>query len=143
VATGSGTLDILLGAIKARQQEREALEARLAELDDEARAVREAASEVERLRSAWKNWGGALDAEPVLARQLLKRVISGTIAVTPAEGGWGYQGHGDFDGLLAGAIGADETVTIHRGIRPRPRPISGGSDATVGVNRQGHVEAPM
>src|SRR5262245_4841954 len=105
VAAGSGTLDVLLNAIKARQAEREQAEARLAEVEDEVRAIREAEGTVERLRTVWKDWQGTLDAEPVVARQLLRKVLVGPIGVLPKGlGFWEFLGTSRFDALLHGKL---------------------------------------
>jgi site-specific DNA recombinase len=146
VAAGSGALDVLLTAIKQRQAEREQAELRLAELEGIERDLRADAEAVERLRATWKDWEGALDADPVLARQLLRKVLAGPIAVSPRERGhWTYAGISRFDGLLHGAVGKDETVVVHRGLRPALRwavPIAGGSDAPVGDTVRDREMAP-
>jgi hypothetical protein len=102
------------------------------------RSIREAESEVERLRAAWKDWQGALDVDSLLARQLLRKVLDGPIRVFPAgKGRWEFKGESRFDGLF-GSIGRREHVGIGTGIDPRSSaagrsawaagPIAGGCD---------------
>src|SRR5262249_30156694 len=98
VAAGSGALDVLLNAIKARQAERETAEARVTELEGIERDLRDEAEVVERLRAVWKDWEGALDAQPILARQLLRKALDGPIRVHPVRAGlWTYNGDTRFD----------------------------------------------
>ena len=105
IAAGSGTLDVLLSAIKERQAEREAAELRLAELESTERDLRAESDAVERLRAVWKDWAGALDADPVLARQLLRKVLVGPILVLPkGRGAREFLGGSRFDALLHGAL---------------------------------------
>ncbi len=105
IAAGSGTLDVLLSAIKERQTEREAAELRLAELESTERDLRAESDAVERLSAVWKDWAGALDADPVLARQLLRKVLVGPILVLPkGRGAWEFLGGSRFDALLHGAL---------------------------------------
>lgn len=111
VAGGSGTLDVLLSGIKTRQAEREAAEARVVELESIERDLRADADAVERLRTTWKDWGGALDADPVLARQVLRKVLVGSILVFPrGRGQWSFGGFSRFDGLLTGRIAPAQTL---------------------------------
>jgi hypothetical protein len=85
------------------------------------RSIREAESEVERLRAAWKDWQGALDVDSLLARQLLRKVLDGPIRVFPAgKGRWEFKGESRFDGLF-GSIGRREHVGIGTGSTRGPR----------------------
>jgi len=53
----------------------------------------------------WKDWSAALDADPVLARQLLRKVLVGPILVLPkGRGAWEFLGGSRFDALLHGAL---------------------------------------
>jgi DNA invertase Pin-like site-specific DNA recombinase len=153
VAAGNGTLDVLLAAIKERQAEREAAERRIAELEGIERDLRAESDAVERLRAVWRDWSGALDADPVLARQLLRKVLATPIQVHPrGRGQWTYAGFGCWDGLFLGRITPGRTylgrlndeqhheiMAMARaypeirdaGSRPFPVLIAGGSDADV------------
>lgn len=122
VAAGSGTLDVLLAGIKARQAEREAAQARIAELEGVERDLRADQDAVERLRETWRSWSGALTADPAtygLARQILRKVLDTPILVRPeniARGRrtWAYAGIGRFDGILHGGVSETEVVVVHR-----------------------------
>jgi hypothetical protein len=62
---------------------------------------------VEQLRERWGSWQGALDEDPVLARQLLKKVLGTPIYVRPTgHREWIYVGIGRYDWLLKGAVAA-------------------------------------
>ena len=65
-----------MAALKARQQERKDLESRLAELETWERDARADRARVEQLRERWGAWQGALDEDPVLARQVLKKGLA-------------------------------------------------------------------
>jgi DNA invertase Pin-like site-specific DNA recombinase len=165
VATGDGSVSALVAALKARQQERQDLESRLAELETWERDAEADRDRVEQLRERWGSWQGALDQDPVLARQLIKKVLGTPIYVRPTgKGEWFYVGIGRYDRLLSGVVAPGEVAVIRREGQNREEiltsflqgldidttsatnpPISGGSDApsdgcsTLGVS----VEAPM
>jgi len=105
----------------------------------------------------WKDWSAALDADPVLARQLLRKVLVGPILVLPkGRGAWEFLGGSRFDALLHGALTprADAVRAWSPAVRARqaaalraefpaadplgasawpwPEPIAGGSDAHAG-----------
>jgi DNA invertase Pin-like site-specific DNA recombinase len=105
VAAGSGTLDVLLAGIKSRQAEREQAEHRLAVIEADARALREQAGAVETFRQRWGDWKGALKAEPVLARQLLRKILVGPILVLPkGPRAWEFLGGSRYDAILNGGL---------------------------------------
>jgi len=161
VVNGDGAVSALVAALKARQQERQDLEARLAELDGWERDAQADHERVEQLRARWGSWQGALDHDPVLARQLLKKVLATPIYVRPVgHREWVYVGIGRYDVLVEGAVAPDEVVSVHQQYRNRTEVlavvlrglgvdttpiIAGGSDApsdgcsTLGVS----VGAPM
>ena len=93
------SLDVLLGAIENGQQEGEPAEARVAELEGQERDLREDADAVERLRQTWGAWPGALDADPVLARQRLRKVLDGLLHEAIANAAWAAA-------PIAGGVGA-------------------------------------
>jgi hypothetical protein len=106
---------------------------------------------VEQLRERWGSWQGALDEDPVLARQLLKKILATPIYVRPTgRRQWTYVGIGRYDRLLNGNVAPGFTSTL--AVQPRNRtealtmflmsvgvsldaadraaaPIAGGSDA--------------
>jgi hypothetical protein len=81
--------DALVAALKEEWQQakaqREEAEQRVASLEGLERDLRAEREAVERLRTVWKDWAGALDADPVLARQLLRKVLGGPIRGVSAK----------------------------------------------------------
>jgi site-specific DNA recombinase len=153
VAAGHGSLDVLLGAIKQRQQEREQAEARLAELEGEERDLRADTDAVARLRDTWATWSARLDDDPVLGRQILRKTLAGPIVVKPFREGrgysWMFSGTSRFDlalkgGLADGHVGVvfdsearsaalmAAAVEMIEGLGAARQPIAGGSDAPQG-----------
>lgn len=148
--------DSLVAALKeqwsAAKAERERAEARLAEIEGEERDLREQAEAVETFRQRWQDWRGALTSEPVLARQLLRKILVGPILVLPkGRGCWEFIGGSRYDAVLHGALSprADairawspearaRMIAALRGQFPAagalgpdawtPAPIAGGSD---------------
>src|SRR5262249_39828651 len=86
IAAGNGTMDVLLNAIKARQTEREQAEARVAELEGIERDLQADVETIERLKATWGDWSGALVADPILARQVLRKVLAEPIYVAAGRG---------------------------------------------------------
>ena len=105
VATSDGSVSALVAALKARQQERQDLESRLAELETWERDAQADRDRVEQLRARWGSWQGALDEDPVLARQVMKKVLGTPIYVRPTgRREWTYVGIGRYDWLLNGDV---------------------------------------
>ena len=119
--------------MKARQAKREVTEARVTELQGIERDLRADADAVERLRSTWGDWTGALGADPILARQVLRKVLGAPIYVWPGgsrgDRAWGYAGVSRLDGVLRGGVANGEAVVRYGPIIRTP--ISGGCDALV------------
>ena len=101
----SDTVEAIVAELKALQQERKEAEARVAELEGWELDARADAETIERLRETWGSWSGALEADPVLARQVLRKVVDPKgIRVFPAgRGGWEFRGYGRYDGILLGS----------------------------------------
>jgi hypothetical protein len=115
VATSDGSVNALVAALKARQQERQDLESRLAELETWERDAQADRDRVEQLRARWGSWQGALDEDPVLARQVLKKVLATPIYVRPTgRREWTYVGIGRYDGVLNGGVAPGEVVAVHK-----------------------------
>ncbi|MET0485892.1 MAG: hypothetical protein ABW216_09355, partial [Candidatus Rokuibacteriota bacterium] len=145
VATSDGSVNALVAALKARQQERQDLESRLAELETWERDAQADRDRVEQLRERWGSWQGALDEDPVLARQVLKKVLATPIYVRPTgRREWTYVGIGRYDGVLNGGLAPGEVVAVHKQYRTKTdalaavlrglgvntaAAIAGGSDA--------------
>ena len=101
--------DSLVAALKEQWQgfkaERERAEARLAEIEGEERDLREQAEAIETFRQRWNDWRGALTAEPVLARQLLRKILVGPVLVIPkGRGAWEFIGGSRYDAVLHGGL---------------------------------------
>ena len=115
VATNDGSVSALVAALKARQQERQDLESRLAELETWERDAQADRDRVEQLRARWGSWQGALDEDPVLARQVLKKVLATPVYVRPTgRREWTYVGIGRYDGILNGGVAPGEVVAAHK-----------------------------
>jgi hypothetical protein len=126
--------DALVGALKEEWREakaaRETAEQRVAQIEGIERDLAADKAEVEALVETWESWSatlaqtqgaadGSVPAEAqAQARQILKKVLVGTIEVTPAEGllvkfddpdqtrdGWVFQGYSRFENVLSGGLG--------------------------------------
>jgi hypothetical protein len=154
--------DALVAALKsewsAAKAQREAAEARLAELEGIERDLQSDRAEVEKLREVWKSWSatlaqaaqaapGSIPAEAqAQARQILKKVLTGPICldVLPekldGQTVWFFEGYSRFDGILAGGAIRGLPVVVRFideetgkvGAFAPHRPIAGGSDGVVG-----------
>src|SRR5262249_27351213 len=65
-------------------------------------------------RGLVEDWQGALEGNPAVARQLLKKLLVGPIKVTPLEqrGSFRYEAEGTFSRLLRGIIGGPDPGTL-------------------------------
>lgn len=163
--------DALVGALKGEWEakaSREWAERRVAELEGIERDLAADRSEVEALRETWKSWSAALEKATYApagsvpaearaqARQILRKVLVGTIEVTPlaekidGRPSWSFLGFSRFDGVILGGLTKGESfnVVLHDAktgevltqdvdtlVRVGYRPISGGSDAGCGTGR--------
>jgi len=164
--------DALVGALKGEWSEarasREWAERRVAELEGIERDLAADRSEVEALRETWKTWSatlekatyapaGSVPAEAqAQARQILRKVLVGTIEVTPlaekidGRPSWSFLGYSRFDGVVLGGLTKGEsfnvvlrdaktgevlTQDVDTLVKAGYRPISGGSDAGCGTER--------
>jgi hypothetical protein len=163
--------DALVAALKTEWQEakitRERAERRVAELEGIERDIRGERAEVEALRETWQSWSAALqaaiDAAPgsipaeiqLQARQILKKVLVGPIAVTPngeklpsvasliasaapevSGRSWVFFGYAQYEKVLTGGLNTDAALVLHVGdpqegpvdaTKITFRPIAGGS----------------
>jgi hypothetical protein len=97
-------------------------------------------AEIEVLLETWKGWSnilaqvedapsGSIPAEAqVIARQVLKKVLTGPIVVTPRVDCWAFEGTGRIDRVLQGSVAHGEVVVVRHG---QP-PIAGGSEGGAG-----------
>jgi hypothetical protein len=138
--------DALVAELKATQQERRDAEARVAYLEGVEMDVKTDQDRVEQLREQWGTWSQCLDDDPLLARQVLRKVLASPIKVTPraVDGApsWRFIGVSRYDGVLAGGLTKGEVVRVpvdpalirilDDSFEPlAAHPISGGSDAPI------------
>jgi len=115
---GGAEVPVLVAKLKALQTEREIAEARVSELEGIERDLKADGETVERLRVTWGSWSGALEADPVYARQILRKVLPVPVVVRPrgtrGDRSWDFVGVGAFDGVLSGAVARGETLVSTR-----------------------------
>jgi len=121
-----GSLPTLVAALQAAEGEKCAAVARLAALDSAQKAVAEwsARGEDHRVQALLGSWQEALEGDPAVGRQVLRKLLVGPIVVTPEpDGTVGYRAEGSFSRLLVGTLGAElETVTR------KPRGVANKAD---------------
>jgi hypothetical protein len=84
VAVESGAcLAPLVEALKDRQRERADVLARLEHLEGLATAVTWDEDTLTELRARLVEWDGLLSSEPVMARQILRKLLEGRLTMTP------------------------------------------------------------
>jgi hypothetical protein len=95
-------------AIKTREQRRADLRARLEHLDGVARMPRIDTTAVRlELNRRLNEWPALLGAEPVKARQIMRKLIEGRLVFTPDadKGMYEFKGNGSYGRLIAGIVG--------------------------------------
>jgi hypothetical protein len=96
-ADGGSALPTLVAAIRSREAEQARARAHLAEIDAVARVPRLDPDRLAAdLRRRLTDWQGLLGAQPVQARQALRKLLAGRLVFTPMK---------DADGAVTGAIG--------------------------------------
>ena len=136
----------LVAELKATQQERRDAEARVAYLEGVEMDVQADRDRVEQLREQWGTWSQFLDDDPLLARQVLRKVLVSPIKVTPravdGAASWRFIGVSRYDGVLAGGLTKGEVIRVQvdpalisildESYEPLAlHPISGGSDVPI------------
>ena len=119
VAEGAA-IKTLLEAIKARERERDALQAKLEHLDglQRASASWDAGAHAERVREVLGDWQRLLGASPEVARQVLGKLLTSPIFVFPVEAEDGsryfrFGARGSYSRALSGIIGISAGVESH------------------------------
>jgi len=106
---GGLAVESLRTAVRDRELTRGDLERELRKLETVAATVRDHHDVLASLRQQFADWRAVLSAAPTAARQLLRKLIVGPIAIRPHfDGGskcFEYAGVGALDGLLHGAVG--------------------------------------
>jgi hypothetical protein len=126
--------DSLVAALKdewnTAKATREKAERRVAELEGIERDLSADCAESEVLLETWKGWSnilarvedapaGSIPAEAqVIARQVLRKVLTGPIAVTPRLDCWSFKGTSRIDRVLQGSVAHGEVVVIRYGQPP-------------------------
>ena len=123
IETG-GDLDSLLGRLKQRQAERDAL---AADLDQDATPVRVEPRILERsVRTCLGDWRGLLTRQTRHGRDFLRKVLTGPIAFTPlmdgASRGYQFEGEASLAQLLNGVIELPTSLVSPTGFEPVSQP---------------------
>jgi hypothetical protein len=109
-----GAVQTIVVAIKAAEAQQREIEARLEQLAEAQRTVAqvEDVDHQERVAALLTDWREALNASPVVARQVLRKLLVGPITIRhSADGQTGYWARGSFGRVIAGVLG-DEMVTM-------------------------------
>jgi len=118
VAQG-GSLPSILTALQAREQRRRELQAQLEHQEGLGLAARAFDSKAVRreLHELLTDWQGLLEGEPAQARQILRKLLEGRVAMQPRvdSGGrfYDWSVNATYGRLLAGVVGV--TVMVPRG----------------------------
>jgi site-specific DNA recombinase len=125
-----GPVKTLVAAIADTERKQDAIRSRLQDLEGrEKAAVAWDDSEYRaRVSALLTDWRAALEGTPVLARQILRKVVVGPITVSAREGRFGWLLHGAFGQIISGGIG-DEIWAISGGQR---RPGNPNADINLG-----------
>jgi hypothetical protein len=120
-----GGLKTLVTAIKAGEQAQRSLERQLAALDASQEAARDwSADGRSRVEAVLKDWSAALEGDPVVGRQILRKLLASPVFILPQpEGGCLFKARGTFDRLITGLLGGPEQHLIlghQRFDRPYP-----------------------
>jgi site-specific DNA recombinase len=110
VVAGGGDIPELVSALQAAKADKAEAEARLATLKEHEIDVANYRAEIAKLRDRWQDWQGVLedpDKDINLARQLIKKLLSSPVFVTPGaeRGVWEWAAAGSYEGPLKGFIG--------------------------------------
>ncbi len=120
VAEG-GSLKTLTDAIRQTEGEHREVEAKVVQLDGTQALLREmtTAGHQGQVQSLLTGWQDALAGSPIVARQILRKLLVSPITIWPeADGSVHYEAQGSYARLLRGVIGGPEeghSVTIKRG----------------------------
>jgi hypothetical protein len=100
VATGAGALPSLVAAVKDRERQR------AEHLDGLTRAPEWGDGIRGKLRSRLTEWHGFLGRQPEIARQILRKLLTGRLVLNPDENARTYtvQGRASYGRLLEGII---------------------------------------
>jgi site-specific DNA recombinase len=118
-----GPAESLVIAIQQAETAKRSIEVRRAALESTQLAIAswQATGHDERVTALLGDWREALMGEPVVARQVLRKLLVGHITVTPIEDGPGvwYSARGTYSRLIAGTVGADEADAENRAVTIR------------------------
>src|SRR6266851_1024562 len=130
-----GPAESIMAAVHQAEAAKKAIEARRAALESTQKAIAswKASGHDKRVAALLGDWRAALMGEPVVARQILRKLLVGPIVVTPVENGPGvwYSAQGTYRRFIGGTIGADDSNPDHHSITVRrvmPRPDDLGQE---------------
>jgi len=119
IATGDAP-QALLAAIKAAEAQQREIRVKLDHLADSQEIVAQwsdAASQ-SRVEALLSDWQAALADSPVVARQILRKLLVGPIVISEEpDGGFGYKAQGTYTRVIAGCFGGAEeaeAVTVQQ-----------------------------
>jgi site-specific DNA recombinase len=104
-----GQVRTVLDRIKTVEREQRDLQARLEHLDGlgKAAAAHSNGAYRAKLEALLADWRGCLTADPVVGRQVLRKLLVGPLTVTPRpEGGFAWTGTATFSRAMGGILGA-------------------------------------
>ena len=106
-AAGEGG-DVVKDAIAQRTRRLADVKAQLEHLDGERTAARLDAPKVKaELEKRLTDWQAIILSQPVKARQILRKLLAGRLALTPVEGGYRFHGKAVLGRALEGVAGAE------------------------------------
>ena len=116
VLAAGGPLPTVVEALRERERQRATLQAGLESLAGLSRAARRWADDelAEELTARLGDWQRVLSGQPVLGRQILRKLLVGRLQLTPDHGAEGrcyrWTGQASYGRLLAGLIGVQTMV---------------------------------
>jgi hypothetical protein len=113
-------LEAVVSALKARQKRQRELQGALAELESAASSGGGEAAEIEReLRRYLAGWQGLLRGQPIQARQMIRKLLTGRLIFTPDEDNLGrsyaFEGRADRLQPIRGTVRAARAVVTPAG----------------------------
>jgi len=147
VAEG-GPVKTLVEAIRQAEGEQRETQAKIEQLAATQALVQEwsSAGQKGKVETLLANWQDALAGSPIVARQILRKLLVSPITVTPeSDGSFSYEALGSYARVIVGTIGgeAPRSLTIKRGGMERPDDLAAELKALAGAQQpaQGYSEA--
>ncbi len=129
IETGGADLEAVVSALKARQKRQRELQGALAELESAASSGGGDAAEIEReLRRYLADWQGLLRGQPIQARQMIRKLLTGRLIFTPDEDDLGrfytFEGRADRLQPIRGTVRAARALVTPGGLGRFSRALS-------------------